>query len=655
MERQKMKKTIRDIDLNNKKVIVRCDFNVPLDDAGEITDDTRIRAALPTIQYLIDHGAGIILMSHLGRPKGEPKPEFSLKVVAEYLEELLGHEVEFMDVDTVVDESVKERAAALIPGEIIMLQNVRYRKEETDNDPEFAKELAGLADIFVQEAFGTSHRAHASTAGIADYIPAVSGFLIEKEVKFLDSAVNDPERPFVAIMGGAKVVDKIKVIENLLEKVDTLIIGGGMSYTFFKAQGHEIGKSLLDAESIDLALDLMKKAEEKGVKFMLPVDTVCADEFSNDANRATYKVGEIPADMMGMDIGEETAKLYAEEIKKAKTVVWNGPMGVFEMPNFAAGTKAVAEAMAESDAITVIGGGDSAAAVQGFGLGDKMTHISTGGGASLEFLEGKVLPGIAIIEDMPEANGERVPFICGNWKMFKTPDETRAFAEAFNAKEFRTGRRIGICAPFVDLDALKEGFEGSWVDYGAENVHFEDQGAYTGEVSLPMLKAIGMKLVIIGHSERRQYFAETDETCNLKLKKVLNESDITPILCVGENIDIRKAGNAEAHVEAQVRADFDGIEADKAAKTVVAYEPIWAIGTGETATPEQAEEMCAHIRSVLADMYGKDTADKVIIQYGGSVKPENVNDLMAKPDIDGALVGGASLDPDKFTAIVNFE
>ena len=650
-----MKKTIRDIDLNNKKVIVRCDFNVPLDDAGEITDDTRIRAALPTIQYLIDHGAGIILMSHLGRPKGEPKPEFSLKVVAEYLEELLGHEVEFMDVDTVVDESVKERAAALIPGEIIMLQNVRYRKEETDNDPEFAKELAGLADIFVQEAFGTSHRAHASTAGIADYIPAVSGFLIEKEVKFLDSAVNDPERPFVAIMGGAKVVDKIKVIENLLEKVDTLIIGGGMSYTFFKAQGHEIGKSLLDAERIDLALDLMKKAEEKGVKFMLPVDTVCADEFPNDANRATYKVGEIPADMMGMDIGEETAKLYAEEIKKAKTVVWNGPMGVFEMPNFAAGTKAVAEAMAESDAITVIGGGDSAAAVQGFGLGDKMTHISTGGGASLEFLEGKVLPGIAIIEDMPEANGERVPFICGNWKMFKTPDETRAFAEAFNAKEFRTGRRIGICAPFVDLDALKEGFEGSWVDYGAENVHFEDQGAYTGEVSLPMLKAIGMKLVIIGHSERRQYFAETDETCNLKLKKVLNESDITPILCVGENIDIRKAGNAEAHVEAQVRADFDGIEADKAAKTVVAYEPIWAIGTGETATPEQAEEMCAHIRSVLADMYGKDTADKVIIQYGGSVKPENVNDLMAKPDIDGALVGGASLDPDKFTAIVNFE
>ena len=594
-------------------------------------------------------------MSHLGRPKGEPKPEFSLKVVAEYLEELLGHEVEFMDVDSVVDDSVKERAAALIPGEIIMLQNVRYRKEETDNDPEFARELAGLADIFVQEAFGTAHRAHASTAGIADYIPAVSGFLIEKEVKFLDAAVNDPERPFVAIMGGAKVGDKIKVIENLLEKVDTLIIGGGMSYTFFKAQGYEIGKSLLDADNIDLAKMLMEKAEEKGVKFMLPVDTVCADEFSNDAERATYPIDQIPEDMMGMDIGEETRKLYTDEIMKAKTVVWNGPMGVFEMPNFAEGTRAVAEAMAESDAITVIGGGDSAAAVEGFGLGSKMTHISTGGGASLEFLEGKVLPGIAIIEDMPEASSERVPFICGNWKMFKTPDETRAFAEAFNQKQFRTGRRIGICAPFVDLDALKEGFEGTWVDFGAENVHYLDEGAYTGEVSLPMLKAIGMKLVIIGHSERRQYFAETDETCNLKLKKVLDESDITPILCVGENIDIRKAGNAESHVEAQIRADFDGIEAEKAEKTVVAYEPIWAIGTGETATPEQAEEMCAHIRSVLSDMYGKETAEKIIIQYGGSVKPGNVSDLMAKPDIDGALVGGASLDPDKFEEIVNFE
>ncbi len=399
----------------------------------------------------------------------------------------------------------------------------------------------------------------------------------------------------------------------------------------------------------------MDKAKAKGVKFMLPVDTVCADEFSNDANRATYPVDQIPADMMCMDIGEKTQALYAEEIKTAKTVVWNGPMGVFEMPNFAAGTKAVAQAMAKSDAITVIGGGDSAAAVESFRLGSKMTHISTGGGASLEFLEGKTLPGIDIIEDMPEASSERVPFICGNWKMFKTPDETRAFAEAFNAKEFRTGRRIGICAPYIDLDALREGFEGTWVDFGAENVHFKDEGAYTGEVSLPMLKAIGMKLVIIGHSERRQYFAETDETCNLKLKKVLADSDITPILCVGENIDIRKAGGALGHVEAQVRADFDGIEAEDAAKVVVAYEPIWAIGTGETATPEQAEEMCAHIRKVLTELYGRDTAEQIVIQYGGSVKPDNVNELMAKPDIDGALVGGASLDPDKFEKIVNFE
>ena len=376
-----MKKTIRDIDLNNKKVIVRCDFNVPLDDNGDVADDTRIRAALPTIQYLLDHGAGIILMSHLGRPKGEPDPKASLKVVGEYLEEYLGHEVEFMDCDEVVDDDVRARAKALMPGEIILLQNVRYRKEETENDPAFAKDLADLADVFVQEAFGTCHRAHASTAGIAEYIPCVSGFLIEKEVKFLGEAVNDPKRPLVAIIGGAKVGDKIKVIRNLLNKVDTLIIGGGMAYTFIKGAGLSIGKSLLDEENVGLSQELIREAVEKGVELALPTDTVCADEFSNDANRITCSMTEIPDDMMGMDIGPESAEKFAGIIKNAKTVIWNGPMGVFEMPNFAAGTRAVAEAMAESDAVTVIGGGDSAAAVQSFGLADKMTHISTGGGA----------------------------------------------------------------------------------------------------------------------------------------------------------------------------------------------------------------------------------------------------------------------------------
>ncbi len=393
-----MKKTIKDVNWAGKTAVMRCDFNVPLD-GGRITDDTRIQAALPSIKYLIENGAAIVLMSHLGRPKGEPKPEFSLAPVAKRLSECLGKEVKFVPSDVVVDDNVRAAAKDLKAGEVMLIENVRYRKEEEKNDPAFAKDLSELGDIFVQEAFGTAHRAHASTTGIADYIPAVSGFLIEKELKFLGAAVDDPVRPFAAIMGGAKVKDKIAVITSLLDKVDILIIGGGMAYTFFKAQGYSIGKSLLDEEGLGLASDILKLAEEKGVKFMLPVDIVAADEFANDSPCGVYPANAIPDERMGLDIGPETVKLFCDTLKTAKTVVWNGPVGVFEMENFAKGTRAIAECLAEIDATTVIGGGDSAAAVTQFGLADKMTHISTGGGASLEFLEGKVLPGIAVIEE----------------------------------------------------------------------------------------------------------------------------------------------------------------------------------------------------------------------------------------------------------------
>ncbi len=393
------KKTIRDIDVRGKKVIVRCDFNVPLDDKGNITDDIRITAALPTIQYLIENKAKIILMSHMGRPDGEANMKYTLKPVAERLVKLLGQPVAFVSSPAVVDEHVKAAADRLGEGHVLLLENLRFRKEETKNGEEFSKELASLAEIFVNDAFGTAHRAHSSTAGIAAFLPAISGFLIEKEVKFLGGAVENPERPFVAIMGGSKVGDKILVIENLLKKVDTLIIGGGMMFTFFKAQGLEIGKSILDADNVGLAADLMKKAEEAGVKLLLPVDTVAATEFSNEAEADVYAKDAIPADRMGMDIGPESIKLFEEEIAKAKTIIWNGPVGVFEMPSFAEGTRSIAEALADSDGVTIIGGGDSAAAVELFGLAEEMTHISTGGGASLEFLEGKELPGIAVLED----------------------------------------------------------------------------------------------------------------------------------------------------------------------------------------------------------------------------------------------------------------
>ncbi len=393
-----MKKTVRDIEVKDRKVIVRCDFNVPLKD-GIITDDTRITAALPTIRYLMDNGAAVILMSHLGRPDGNADMKFTLEPVAKRLSELLEKKVIFASSPLVVDENIRKQADTLKPGQVMLLENVRFRKEETKNDSKFSKELASLADIFVNDAFGTAHRAHASTAGIASYLPAVSGFLIEKEIEFLGNAVENPVRPFVAIMGGAKVGDKISVIDNLLKKVDTLIIGGGMSYTFYKALGYEIGTSILDEASIDLADDLLKKASLSGVKMMLPVDVVCGKEFKNETDTLICGSREIPADMMGMDIGPETVELYKEQIESAGTVVWNGPMGVFEMENFARGTYEIARALSESDAVTVIGGGDSAAAVEQFGLADKMTHISTGGGASLEFLEGKELPGVAVLED----------------------------------------------------------------------------------------------------------------------------------------------------------------------------------------------------------------------------------------------------------------
>ena len=393
-----MKKTVRDIDVKGRKVIERCDFNVPMAD-GKITDDTRITSSLPTINYLLDQGAAVILMSHMGRPKGKADMNYTLKPVADRLSALLGRQVMFISSPDVVDDRVKAAAAALKPGQVMLLENVRFRKEETDNDPGFAKELASMADIYVNDAFGTAHRAHASTAGIASYLPSVSGFLIEKEIRFLGDAVNDPARPFVAIMGGAKVSDKIPVIENLLTKVDTIMIGGGMAYTFFKAMGLEIGTSILDEESIGLAGDLLEKAEKSGVKMMLPVDVVCADEFSNDAPARICSREDIPADMMGMDIGPETVRIYSAEIEKASTVVWNGPMGVFEMENFARGTRSIAEALSRCSGVTIIGGGDSAAAVEHFGLAGKMTHISTGGGASLEFLEGKELPGVAVLED----------------------------------------------------------------------------------------------------------------------------------------------------------------------------------------------------------------------------------------------------------------
>lgn len=395
------KKTIKDIDVKGKKVLVRVDFNVPLskENKEEIADDARIKAAIPTIDYLLENGACVILMSHLGRPKGEAKPEFALKPVANWLENHYKDKFHFFPSPEVVDDKVKEEVANLKEGEVCLIENTRFVKGETKNDESFAKELASLADIYVNDAFGTSHRAHSSNVGVASLLPSAVGLLIEKEIDIMGKALEDPEHPFVAILGGAKVSDKIGVIDNLISKVDTILIGGGMAYTFLKAQGKEIGKSLLEEDKMDLSLDLIKKAKANNVEILLPIDAVIADEIKARVETQIVDIDNIPVDKEALDIGPKTAEMFAEKIKNAKTVVWNGPMGVFEIKEFSNGTNEVAKALANSSAITIVGGGDSALAIEMAGLKDKITHVSTGGGASLEFLEGKTLPGIAAIED----------------------------------------------------------------------------------------------------------------------------------------------------------------------------------------------------------------------------------------------------------------
>ncbi|MDD2392752.1 MAG: triose-phosphate isomerase [Eubacteriales bacterium] len=641
-----LKKNIEDIELCGKRVIARVDFNVPLDKkTGEITDDKRIRAALPTIRYLIEKKAKIILVSHLGRPKNGPEEKFSMKPAAVRLSELLGKEV-IMAAD-VVGEDAKAKAAALKEGEILMLENVRFHKEETKNAPEFAAQMASMAEVFINDAFGTAHRAHASTAGIANYLPAVSGYLIQKEIDVLGEALENPKRPFVAILGGAKVSDKIGVIENLLGKVDTLIIGGGMAYTFDAAIGREVGTSICETDKIELAASLMEKAKERGVNILLPIDNVVAKEFSADSEYMTVDCCGFPSDWMGLDIGEKTIELFANAVKDAGTVVWNGPMGVFEFENFASGTRELARAVAQSDAISIIGGGDSAAAIEQLGFADEVTHISTGGGASLEFLEGKVLPGIDCLMD----KDPRRTFAAGNWKMNKgVPSQAVKLIEELKVKVADETNEIAVGVPFTALEAVREACEYTNIKVAAQNCHFEDKGAYTGEISAQMLAQMGVKYVIIGHSERREYFAETDATVNKKISAAL-KNGLRPIVCCGESLAQRESGETFSHVGSQIKAAFADIAKEKLSFITIAYEPIWAIGTGKVATNDQAQEVCAYIRGVIAELYGKSSANDMRILYGGSVSASTAQGLFNMPDIDGGLVGGASLKPDDFAQI----
>ena len=639
--------TVKDADLKGKRVLIRVDFNVPVKN-GVVTDATRIKAALPTINYILDNGASLVVMSHYGRPKGQKNMDFSMAPIRAEFEKLLGKPVKL--APDVIGEEVEKEVKALKPGEVLLLENVRFYPDEEKNGEEFAKTLASYGDLYVNDAFGTAHRAHASTEGVSHFLPAYAGFLIEKEVKFMAPLLENPEHPFVAVIGGSKVSSKISVLESLVKTCDTIVIGGGMAYTFLKVLGHSVGTSLVEDDYQETAKAFLAAAEKKGVKVILPVDHVCADKFDENATPVAVDSVDIPEGLMGLDIGPKTVALIVSEMKSAKNVVWNGPMGVFEFSAFAKGTEAVAKALAESDAISVVGGGDSVAAINKFGLASQISHVSTGGGASLEFLEGKVLPGIKALEKQ----GRR-PYIAGNWKMNLVPSEAKKYAAELAAayKESGADCKCMIACPFVDLPGVVEAVKGSDIIVAAENMADHKSGAYTGEVSPLMLQDLGVNTVILGHSERRQYYGETNEVVNGKVLLAL-ECGMDVDLCVGETLEEREGGKLEEVLTAQLEVGLKGVKPEEMAKITIAYEPVWAIGTGKTATPEDADNAHAFIRETVARLYSKDIAEKLIIQYGGSVKAENVKALMAKENIDGALVGGASLSVDKFLPIIAF-
>ena len=630
------KKTVRDINVKGKKVLVRVDYNVPMNDKGEITDTIRIDATLPTLNYLLDQGAAIILMAHLGRPKGKVVPSMSLKPCAEYLSQVMKKEVKFAP-DCIGPEAT-EAARELQPGEILML-------EKEKNDMAFAASLASLADIYVNNGFGVSHRAHASVEGVAHYLPAVSGFLLEKEIKYLGNAVDHPVRPFAAIVGGAKVADKIGVIRSLIEKADIILIGGGMANTFLAAQGYDLGKSLVEKESIDVAKELIALAKEKNKKMLLPIDLEMAASFSADSEHASQTLDQLNPEWMALDIGPKTAQLYADTLKNCKTIVWNGPMGVFEMAPFAAGTRRVAEAMADNEGITIVGGGDSAAAVKHMGLDSRMKHVSTGGGASLEYLEGKVLPGVAALDDL------RDPMVAGNWKCNKTVEEAMELAHTLMHTTEQANCEIVLFPPFTALESVAATVEGSHLGYGSQDLFYMDQGAFTGAVSGPMIAEIGSEYSIVGHSERRTYFGDTDAIV-VKKVQACYRNGLDPVLCVGENEEERTEGRTESTILSQLLPVLAVLTDDEARRLVVAYEPLWAIGTGKTASVEDALAVSAIIRRAVEERFNHETSRRVRVLYGGSVTAENAH-AFHQPGIDGVLVGGASLSAESFAAICN--
>ena len=640
-------KTIRDADFDGKRVLVRFDLNTPIKD-GVVDDDERIVQSLPTLKYILDKGGIPVIMAHLGRPKGKVNKNYTLLPVKNRLEELLGKKVTFLE--KVISTANRKLINDAQKGDIFLLENIRFEDGEEKNTKELSEKLAKYADVYVNDAFGCAHRNHASTEGVSHFIDdCYAGFLMEKEYKELSSLKNNAVAPFVVIVGGSKISSKITVLESFLKIADSIIIGGGMAYTFLKAKGVEVGKSLVEDDYLDIAKSFLKRAEATGKKIVLPIDHVCAKEFSENAEPKYINSQEIPLDLMAMDVGEKTLAEIKATLNGAKTIFWNGPVGVFEFIQFSKGTNAVAQYITSiQGAKTVVGGGDSVSAIKKSGLSDKISHISTGGGASLEFLEGRYF---AATEPLFDRKNQR-KMVIGNWKMNINKDEMLLYADTFKANVEPQNVQIGLAGTAPILDSMVRAFTKFGIDVYAQNVSQYESGAYTGEYSCDILKSVGIRNVIIGHSERRNIFKESSTDVNKKVKAAI-AAKLNVILCIGESEKVRDEGTSNEFLIKQMLYSIRGIKAkDLIGKLTVAYEPIWAIGTGKSATSLIAEETLSALRNALVEKFGIKNADKIKLLYGGSVKNENVKEYLSQENIDGVLVGGASLNADGFSEMV---
>ncbi|MFO8060823.1 MAG: triose-phosphate isomerase [Bacillota bacterium] len=638
--------TVRDVSTRDRRVLVRVDFNVPLSESDTVSNDSRIVASLPTIRYLREQGAKVIVVSHLGRPGGRKVRDLSLAPVARRLSQLLQTEVTL--TDEVVGRRVTEAVAAMKPGEVLMLENVRFDPGETENDTRLARRLAGLADIYVNDAFGAAHRAHASTHGVAEYLPGVMGLLFEREIRTLSRLRDEPEQPYVAILGGAKISDKLPVCRQMLSKVDALAFGGGLANTFLLCLGYSVGNSLAEPEMIPQVRSIVAEAGRRDVELLMPLDLVVARTITPSAETQVVDAHRIPRDWMIVDIGPRTVSRYEERLKSARCVFWNGPMGIFEIPRFARGTEQVARAVAGlTEAETVVGGGESVQVLASLGLSDRVDHVSTAGGAALEFLAGRELPALQVLQ---QAKQGRTMWVGGNWKMNTRRDEAAELAREVRDRWTGSSPEVAVFPPHPFVEAVGREIRGTQVGLGGQDCHWDDTGPYTGGVSAIMLRSVGARYVLVGHSECREHQGDSDERVRDKLKLAAS-AGLSVVLCVGEDPEERDSGEHLDRVSQQLEIALQGADDYPGRKLIIAYEPVWAIGTGRPARPEDVEVMVSHIRSELARLLDAEEAGEVRVVYGGSVSARNVCEFVQLDDVDGVLVGGASLEAESFVGI----